>query len=168
VRRYPPDTSKPVAVLVLVVLLVVLVLVVASASRGERRDGHRRVIGHGQVRFDDAGPERWAARWRRQRRTVERLRGHLSAELERLVWLTSAFQCIHAHEGAWYANTGNGYYGGLQMDLDFQRAYGPELLRAKGTADHWTPAEQISVAIVAHAQRGFQPWPNTARMCGLL
>ena len=23
--------------------------------------------------------------------------------------------CIHAREGAWNANTGNGYYGGLQM-----------------------------------------------------
>ena len=24
--------------------------------------------------------------------------------------------------------TGNGFYGGLQMNMDFQRAYGPELL----------------------------------------
>ena len=158
------------AVLVLIglviVILVALVFVDNSSSRA--RDGHKRVVGRGQVKFDGAGPEKWAARWRRTHRTVIRLRSHLEAELERLVYLTSAFQCIHAHEGAWYANTGNGYYGGLQMDIDFQRAYGAELLRSKGTADNWTPAEQISVAIVAHASRGFQPWPNTARMCGLL
>jgi hypothetical protein len=54
------------------------------------------------------------------------------------------------------------------MDLGFQREYGPRLLETKGSADHWTPAEQIAVAIVAHADRGFWPWPNTARRCGLL
>ena len=32
------------------------------------------------------------------------------------------------------------YYGGLQMDMEFQRTYGLALYRAKGTADHWTPA----------------------------
>ena len=29
-------------------------------------------------------------------------------------WLAQA-QCIHQHEGPWTANTGNGYYGGLQF-----------------------------------------------------
>jgi hypothetical protein len=77
--------------------------------------------------------------------------------------------CIHRYEGAWDANTGNGYYGGLQMDKEFQQAYGPELLQAKGTADHWTPLEQMQVAERAYQSgRGFYPWPNTARMCGLI
>jgi hypothetical protein len=81
----------------------------------------------------------------------------------------SAWLCIHRYEGAWDANTGNGYYGGLQMDIEFQQAYGPELLQAKGTADHWTPLEQMQVAERAYQSgRGFYPWPNTARMCGLL
>jgi hypothetical protein len=31
-------------------------------------------------------------------------------------------------------------------ELAFMATYGPELLAAKGTADHWTPAEQIMVA----------------------
>lgn len=83
-------------------------------------------------------------------------------------WLVNAFICIHGHEGAWNANTGNGYYGGLQMDWSFMSTYGPELLRAKGPANNWTPAEQIEVAIRAHRTRGFHPWPNTARYCGLL
>ena len=60
------------------------------------------------------------------------------------------------------------YYGGLQMDVEFQRTYGIELYRAKGTADHWTPLEQMWVAERAYQTRGFWPWPNTARYCGLL
>lgn len=80
----------------------------------------------------------------------------------------SSWICIHGHEGAWNANTGNGYYGGLQMDWSFMKTYGPELLRTKGTADKWTPYEQMMVAERAHKTRGFNPWPNTARYCGLL
>ena len=76
--------------------------------------------------------------------------------------------CIHRYEGAW--NDPNApYYGGLQMDLGFQRTYGRQLLATKGTADHWTPLEQMWVAERAHrAGRGFYPWPNTARYCGLI
>jgi hypothetical protein len=80
-----------------------------------------------------------------------------------------AFLCIQSYEGPWTAATGNGYYGGLQMDISFQRRYGAKLFRVKGTADHWTPLEQIWVAERAHASgRGFGPWPNTARACGVL
>jgi hypothetical protein len=79
------------------------------------------------------------------------------------------WECIHYYEGSWTANTGNGYYGGLQMDIAFQRTYGAKLLRTKGTANRWTPLEQMWVAEKAHrAGRGFYPWPNTARACGLL
>jgi hypothetical protein len=82
--------------------------------------------------------------------------------------LWRVFLCIHRHEGDWDANTGNGYYGGLQMDRGFQLAYGREFYLAFGTADHWTPAMQITVAIRAYlAGRGFTPWPNTRGMCGL-
>ena len=77
--------------------------------------------------------------------------------------------CIHHYEGAWPDDTGNGYYGGLQMDMSFMSAYGAALLRKKGTANHWTPLEQIWVAERAYESgRGFYPWPNTARWCGLI
>lgn len=80
-----------------------------------------------------------------------------------------AWVCIHNGEGAWNDNTGNGFYGGLQMDYGFMQSYGPELLATKGTADHWTPAEQMTVAERARASgRGYYPWPNTARACGLI
>ncbi len=80
----------------------------------------------------------------------------------------SAWLCIHRGEGAW--NDPNPpYYGGLQMDYGFQSTYGPELLRRKGTADHWTPLDQMWVAERAYRSgRGFYPWPNTARNCGLI
>ena len=80
----------------------------------------------------------------------------------------AAWMCIHHYEGAW--NDPNGpYYGGLQMDIAFQQAHGSRLLATKGTADHWTPLEQIWVAEAAYdSGLGFGPWPNTARYCGLI
>jgi len=116
-----------------------------------------------------------------------RLGGTLNALLrERLVWRRryvplraiqerpprerferwSAWMCIHRHEGAWN-DPNSPYYGGLQMDIGFQRAYGAYLLRTKGTADNWTPVEQVAVAERAYQERGFSPWPNTAAACGL-
>jgi hypothetical protein len=74
--------------------------------------------------------------------------------------------CIHRYEGSW-ADPNSPYWGGLQMDLSFQATYGGWLLRHKGTADHWSPLEQIWVAVRASHSRGFSPWPNTARYCGL-
>ncbi len=80
----------------------------------------------------------------------------------------AAWRCIQRYEGPW--NDPNPpYYGGLQMDIGFQRRYGAYLLRVKGTADRWTPLEQMWVAERAHRSgRGFSPWPSTARPCGLL
>ena len=76
--------------------------------------------------------------------------------------------CIHRYEGSW-VDPNAPYYGGLQMDVSFQRTYGGRLLDEKGTADHWSPLEQMWVAERAHASgRGFYPWPNTARFCNLL
>jgi Transglycosylase-like domain len=81
----------------------------------------------------------------------------------------AGWQCIHRYEGPWNARTGNGFYGGLQMDYGFMRTYGAHLLRKKGTADRWTPLEQMWVAEKAHRSgRGFGPWTNTARACGLV
>ena len=55
------------------------------------------------------------------------------------------------------------------MDLGFQQHYGRMLLRVKGTADHWTPLEQMWIAERAYRSgRGFYPWPNTARSCGCI
>jgi hypothetical protein len=80
-----------------------------------------------------------------------------------------AWLCIHRHEGSWTAATGNGYYGGLQMNRVFQRMYSPKLYYSKGTANHWTKWEQIWTAVKAAfwRGRGFGPWPNTRIPCGV-
>lgn len=84
-------------------------------------------------------------------------------------WLTNDLICIHGYEGAWNANTGNGYFGGLQMDDAFMRHYGAAYLQRWGTADRWPAWAQIAAAARAYRSgRGFWPWPNTARACGLL
>ncbi len=104
---------------------------------------------------------RWVRDLWKRRATVAKRRAHRPPH--RREWL-----CIHSYEGAWDLVDGP-YYGGLQMDTAFQQAWGPELLASKGTADHWTPLEQMWVAEHAFASGlGFTPWPNTARMCGLL
>lgn len=83
--------------------------------------------------------------------------------------LRDAFLCIHRYEGAWGSNTGNGYYGGLQMDVAFQTVYGSDFLARWGTADNWPAWAQVEAAVRAYRSgRGFGPWPNTARACGLL
>ena len=84
-------------------------------------------------------------------------------------YLASAFGCIHHFEGAWDSNTGNGYYGGLQMDLSFQSRYGSDFMSRWGTADNWPAWAQLQTAVRAYRSgRGFYPWPNTARACGLI
>jgi hypothetical protein len=80
----------------------------------------------------------------------------------------AAWRCIHRFEGPW-TDPNPPYYGGLQMDIAFQRTYGRSLLRRKGTANRWTRWEQMWVAERAYRSgRGFYPWPNTARYCGLI
>jgi hypothetical protein len=80
----------------------------------------------------------------------------------------SAWLCIHRYEATW-TDPNPPYYGGLQMDIGFMQRYGAHLLRRKGTANYWTPLEQMWVAERAlRAGRGFYPWPNTARFCGLI
>jgi len=55
------------------------------------------------------------------------------------------------------------------MDRGFMSTYASPALLARGWANVWTPLEQMWVAERAFSSgRGFGPWPNTARYCGLL
>jgi len=56
----------------------------------------------------------------------------------------------------------------MQMDLTFQRGYGPWQLEHLGTADHWGKSGQLYASYKAWRVRSWSPWPNTARYCGLL
>jgi hypothetical protein len=142
-------------------------------------------------------PDRkWAQTVRIKRAKVRRILHKdlpwLDAQIEELsptliLGDVAAWSCIHSGwkgnvrvgsgEGSWTANTGK-YFGGLQMDMEFMSTYGPPVLgypsaaamfAARGTADHWTPEEQMAVAEYARSHgRGYYPWPNTAHDCGLI
>jgi uncharacterized protein YabE (DUF348 family) len=64
--------------------------------------------------------------------------------------------------GNWAINTGNGYYGGLQFNLDTWQAYG-----GTGYPHENSRETQIAVATRLHAERGFNPWPACADKLGL-
>lgn len=96
--------------------------------------------------------------WRGEARRVRWLAAHPP---HRRSWI-----CIHRYEGSW-RDSGDPYWGGLQMDRGFMRAYAPRALLRRGWADSWSPVEQMWVAEHAHRGRGYSPWPNTARFCGL-
>jgi hypothetical protein len=88
------------------------------------------------------------------------------------------WQCIATYEShkIWSMSpnsepsSGGAYWGGLQMDISFQRTYGADMIRRHhgGLANTWTAPEQITVANRAWKTRGYYPWPNTARSCGLI
>lgn len=66
--------------------------------------------------------------------------------------------------GNWQANTGNGYYGGLQfLPSSWEQAGG---LQYAPRADLATPAQQMSVADTLLAQQGPGAWPNTFTAAG--
>lgn len=104
-------------------------------------------------------------------RTIRRLQSaQLTASAHFFTWLGNA-DCIYRHErGAdgWATNTGNGYYGGVQADRSFQTTYGPDLIRRYGGWAHtWPWYAQLQMAYRGWLFRGWNPWPNTSRACGL-
>ncbi len=62
--------------------------------------------------------------------------------------------------GNWSINTGNGYYGGLQMDMSFWRTYGNSVASRPDLA---SKAEQINAAERAYSSRGLSPWPTCGK-----
>ena len=66
----------------------------------------------------------------------------------------------------WNCNTGNDYYGGLQMDRDFQQTYNPHAFILWGTADKWPRPAQLKAADLAYVSRGLTPWPSSYKAEG--
>jgi hypothetical protein len=117
----------------------------------------------------DSGGETLRLWQKRLAAATAQVLAHSAARPAIPAFLQGAFLCIHRYEGAWDSNTGNGYYGGLQMDAGFQSRYGADYLRRWGTADNWPSWAQVHAAVRAYRSgRGFYPWPNTARVCGLI
>ena len=66
--------------------------------------------------------------------------------------------------GNWAINTGNGYYGGLQFNINTWRAYG-----GQGMPHQNSREQQIAIAEKVRAARngGFGAWPGCASKLGL-
>ncbi|WP_234533452.1 transglycosylase family protein [Streptomyces shenzhenensis] len=67
--------------------------------------------------------------------------------------------------GSWSADSGNGYYGGLQMSLDDWAKYGGTEYAA--TPDQASRSQQIAVAEKILADQGTKPWRTCALLAGL-
>ena len=78
------------------------------------------------------------------------------------VWDTLA-KCESS--GNWAANTGNGYYGGLQFSVATWNGYGGAEFAAY--PHQATREQQIIVAERLRAARGYQPWPACRVKLGL-
>ncbi len=100
---------------------------------------------------------RWSARRIQAKRAFAR---HLAA-VPRIAHL-ALWLCIHRGEGAWNANTGNGYYGGLQETSGWGGVARPDLL---------SPTAQMAGAERQYRASGYSrswlegQWPNTSPPC---
>jgi hypothetical protein len=67
--------------------------------------------------------------------------------------------------GRWNIATGNGYYGGVQMDMTFWRRHGGMAYASR--PDYATREQQIAVAERGLAVQGWGAWPACSRRIGL-
>jgi nucleoid-associated protein YgaU len=67
--------------------------------------------------------------------------------------------------GAWSENSGNGYYGGLQLTQDDWEKYGG--LAYASSADQASRSQQIRVAEKVLAAQGIAAWPTCGLLAGL-
>jgi hypothetical protein len=102
------------------------------------------VMGIQSIRSGEPDPDRFVARMAPARFDV---------------WTTLA-DCESG--GDWSANTGNGYYGGLQFGLTTWGEVGGET-----RPDLASRNEQIMRAEMLSETRGFDPWPSCAAQLGL-
>jgi hypothetical protein len=174
----PRDRTRLVAAALLLTVIVAFVIAVRADPRTPPKPTPEPLPESMPWPAGNAELAAARARVRRLQRTVraQRRQLHKQRALFRRARLTSplgvhplevAFACIHHGEGRW-DDPHAPYFGGLQMDWDFMRTYGAPFLRAWGTADNWPRSVQVAVGIHGYLSRGFQPWPNTARRCGLL
>ena len=63
--------------------------------------------------------------------------------------------------GNWQANTGNGFYGGLQFAAETWRSLG-----GSGHPHERSRQRQIEMGRRLHARRGWAPWPKCTRQLG--
>jgi hypothetical protein len=125
----------------------------AGVARTPTEYAERHIRSVSFLRWDD---RLWAKRHAAAKHLVARARTTIHVAL----WL-----CIHKGEGAWNDDTGNGYYGGLQMTSGWGGVARPDLL---------SPQAQMALAergLQAAIRKGDEiawlegQWPNTSPPC---
>lgn len=107
------------------------------------------------VNAPDPGARRSMTRPKRRGRPAEGSGGRLN-------W-TALAECESS--GNWHANTGNGFYGGVQFTQSTWVAYGG--LRYAQRADLASPLQQIAVAERVLRGQGPQAWPVCSYRAGM-
>ena len=122
------------------------------------------------VAVDDLPPKRIVPRASRERRLTKPspratlpTRTVTQSSREKLT-LNSVWDRLAMCEstGDWHANTGNGFYGGIQFDLQSWHAAGGE-----GYPHLSSKAEQIKRGKIWQARYGWSPWPACSKKLGL-
>jgi hypothetical protein len=127
----------------------------AGVSRTPTRRTERRTTSVDYLRWIDRLWSRRRITARRRYLATERRRHPIAAHAA--LWL-----CIHRGEGAWDDDTGNGYYGGLQMTAGWGGVARPDLLppaAQMALAERQFAAARYSTAWLVHQ------WPSTAPPC---
>jgi hypothetical protein len=167
-----------VSALIVACLAAITATSVLATSTAERTtakkqyyhaDGYIKAIGKNARRTIYHPDPRIKHRWRRDLRYLIRVRHRAYTILHppppvvpQVVSHIAMWLCIHSKEGDWAANTGNGYYGGLQMMSGWGGVSRPDLL---------SPSAQIALAERGYAQSGYslswirQQWPRTSYGC---
>jgi hypothetical protein len=146
----------------------------AAAWRWQsQHDAARTPSSYAERHVRGCGYLRWSARLWQHRALVERHAfDRWLIDMLGTDGVSGKWGCVHHNEGAWNASN-DGYGGGLQMDSGFQSTYGAEFQHRYGWASGWPVWAQLVAAERAYhgyhgfGARGFTPWPNTARACGL-
>ena len=89
-------------------------------------------------------------------------------------WLAQAM-CVHRHEGPWAANTGNGYFGGMQFRAaTWLRARGPKQAAFAHPGDpnypfSASPKQQLQVAWLIWSRDGgsWRSWGAVGAACSV-
>ena len=159
--------------------VVALAALIGSFS-SQAADPPAQVVRFVDRTYQGKTARQWYAVATRRRVDRDYLQRRLGARMRELLSLHHRFKaaperpphysqwlCIHDGEGAWTANTGNGYYGGLQFAQSTWDRNGGQ--RYASRADLASPLEQMWVAENAWHESGgsFAQWPITSRACGL-
>lgn len=144
---------RTLATLTLIISLTLTAVACTPAQVTAFFHARGQTIDHADASFVAIALDRWAD----QQRALLAYLAAVDAQIPNEARWDRVAQCESG--GNWSINTGNGYYGGLQFNLQTWRGSG-----GAGYPHQNSKAEQIRVAERLRAARGMQPWPVCGRL----